>query len=199
MSKTKSHEEEESAWRTFLHAHPIKDWDDDKIEELLTNVFLVHPKLMERKRTQEVNEKVRQYHIQHTNEGVLITVCIDQKIEGIDAVEAQQAVIKELQNANYMWLIEAKAVFEYYSKDKWNPHIHICVKRSVKESVIRQHLARKFKNKKHGVYRFDVEKHKDYSTAEEYIHGRKVDEKLDSVKKDKEFRQAHSIDDVIVI
>ena len=114
-------------------------------------------------------------------------------------MEAQREVIEELRKADYAWLIEAKAVFEYYSKDKWNPHLHICVKRSVKEAVIRQHLARKFKNKKHGVYRFDVEKHKEYRTAEEYIHGRKVDEKLDGVKKDKEFRQAHSIDDVIII
>ena len=98
--------------------------------------------------------------------------------------------------------------FEFYTKEGWNPHIHLYTETSVQVGAIAQVLRRKFIEKsKWKIWNVDVKK----GTAdhqEGYIHARnscsavpegnenvviKCDEKMEFVAKDNEFRRQNNI------
>ena len=171
----------------------IDDYNNEKTVEYFAKVSNV---TIERTKSKSKNTQI----YANTEDGVLTTICIDQKLSEADAVKAQHAVIDDIRKANYRWLIDAEAVFEYYSNNGWNPHIHIATRRIDKEAKIKGNLIAKFiKKQKHGVYRIDVEK-RPFQSAWNYISGnKKSDEKKDNVEKDKKMRETYSIDAVIKI
>ena len=177
------------------------------------NLLKIHLKspVIERARKDKIrHEALNEYHKAHTAEGVFITLSIDQKQSVSEAIDSQKSIVDDLRKANYSWLVDARAVFEYWGKSdahknhdcsnlNWNPHVHIIVRKSGKLSVIRQHLARKFiEKKRHGVYIFDV-KSLPYQDGAEYLEGDKIDVKMDGVSMDRTTRKENNVLDLIII
>ena len=119
--------------------------------------------------------------------------------------------METLRRANYKWLVEPRACFEYWGKEqdededeetdnmKFNPHIHIAVVRIDKESKIRQNLIKKFIEKKlHTVYRIDV-KGLPTSRCIEYVSGTKKQSKLAQVDMDEKTRIKHQVQPIITL
>jgi len=210
--------EQREAWRNFVNTREYKksckeageEWDAHKEREREEFVFEIAPQIAAEAKRERIRIMKEAYHSAHNPEGCLITLCIDQKQSEAEAVASQNAIVEDLRKSNYQWLVCAKAVYEYWGHTdaasaenlstnlKWNPHIHILVKKTCKLSVIRQHLARKFKDKKHGIYIFDVRK-LNWFAGEEYINGGKIEEKLDGVDGDRITREKYNLADVIII
>ena len=188
----------------------LTSWDDTKKNEFIEDTFIKSP-VIERARKDKIrHEALNEYHKAHTAEGVFITLSIDQKQSVSEAIDSQKSIVDDLRKANYSWLVDARAVFEYWGKSdahknhdcsnlNWNPHVHIIVRKSGKLSVIRQHLARKFiEKKRHGVYIFDV-KSLPYQDGAEYLEGDKIDVKMDGVSMDRTTRKENNVLDLIII
>ena len=189
-------DEERELWRTY--APP--EWSQERVEQFIYKSLIVAPKERAKFLAEEHAKAMTEVY-SNTEDGVLITIMIDQKsLSEADAVKAQYAVIDDLRKAKYRWLIQAEACFEYYGKEGWNPHIHIATKRIDKECKIRGNLIDKFiKKQKHGVYRIQVDR-RPYKSAWKYCAGEKdSEEKMLNVEKDKKFRQLYSIDNLIKI
>jgi len=213
-----SEKDQREAWRNFVNTREYKksckeageEWDAYKEREREEFIFEIAPGIAAKAKAQRLRRMTEEYHAAHNPEGHLITLCIDQKQSEAEAVASQNAIVDDLRKANYQWLVCAKAVYEYWGHTdaanaenlstnlKWNPHLHILVKATGKMSVIRQHLARKFKDKKHGIYIFDV-RQLPYEEGEEYLNGYKIAEKMDGVVADKSTREKYNLADLIII
>ena len=179
---------------------------------MIKDNFVKAPAVVAARNTKIKADAVAQFHSVNNSEGVLITLCIDQKQSEGDAVASQNAIIEDLRKAKYSWMVCANAVYEYWGKSdftengsttnltnlKWNPHLHILTKKTGKLSVIRQHLARKFKDKKHGIYIFDVKK-VPWNNGWDYIGGDKVHGKMNGVENDQKTREKYNIESIIII
>ncbi len=177
-------------------------WTPEQIDEERIKWY-AYEEWKEQKRRDEVAERLRQ--MQKADGSIktqIITICIDQNIKESEAIDIQNEVIDKIRG-NYKWLVDAKAVYEYYSKDKelnipkWNPHIHIYIEKTIKGSTIAQQLRRKFVKKKE-VYRINVKDGKGNMQLD-YINGTKTDEKKECVEKDKNFREINKITEIIDI
>ena len=189
-------DEERELWKQY--APP--EWSEERMEHFIYKALVVAPKERAKFLAEEHQKAMTEVYA-NTEDGVLITIMIDQKeLSEADAVKSQYAIIDDLQKAKYRWLIQAEACFEYYGEEGWNPHIHIVTKRIDKESKIRGNLIDKFiKKGKHGVYRIAVDR-RPYKNAWKYVAGEKdSDKKMLNVEKDKKFRELYSIDNLIKI
>ena len=174
-------------------------WTAEMIEEERQKWY-AYEEFLEQKRRDEVAERVRQ--MQKANGTIktqIVTICVDQKIDEAEAVKVQLDVVDKIRG-NYKWLVDAKAVFEYYSKDdngdiKWNPHIHIYIEKTTKGAMIAQQLRRKFIGKT-SVYRVNVKDGKG-NIQLDYINGTKEMAKQECVQKDREFREKNKIVEII--
>lgn len=185
-------------------------WDDETILEEREKWY-AYEVYLENRRVNEMNRRVRQLQKEDgTIKTQIITLCIDKNVTEEIAVKAQQDIINSIKKSNSKWLINAKAVCEFYSKKKenpsgtivFNPHIHIYIERSIKSSLIALQLRRKFvdkgKLKESHVYRVNV-KDGQGNFQLDYINGTKIQEKSECVEKDRKFRQEHKIEEVIDI
>lgn len=184
-------------------------WTSEMIEEERTKWF-AYDEWKEKKRQEAVDERIRQLAKEAGKlETIIITVSIDQKLDTKKAIEKQYQIIEDLQG-KYAWLIDAHAVFEYYTKDKgskeikWNPHVHIYVEQGkTRHSTIAQILQRKYqvraelKYPQH-VYRINAKKGKGNFQLD-YIHGLKQDYKKELCEKDKKFREENEISEIFEI
>lgn len=218
-------------WTNMIESEDFKrvcrqsDWNptDERLNEIKLDVFEVseeHRKIKDNAYIRVQKEKI---HRKCNEEGVLITLCLDQSLNEVDAIEAQYNVIEEIRKAGYKWLVDARICFEYWGKTynddyhkemddmeseqklhengnfKWNPHIHISCRRIGKESVIRQNLIRKFVSKKlYGVYRIDV-KRLEIAKAIDYVMGVKCEGKMEQVKMDNDIRNKYGVEGTIYI
>jgi hypothetical protein len=210
--------DQRAAWRDFVNTREYKNsckqagfpWDADEEREREEFLWEVAPGIAAEAKAERIRLMKEKYHSEHNTGGILITLCIDQKQSEAEAVASQNAIVDDLRKAKYQWLVCAKAVYEYWGHTdsakaenlginlKWNPHVHILVKKTCKMSVIRQHLARKFKDKKHGIYIFDV-RQLPWAEGEDYLNGYKIAEKLHGVVADKNTREKYHLADVIII
>ncbi len=206
--------ERRAAWESFImtreYRQSVRDngneWNEEEERARLEFVFDIAPDIAKAEKAKRLKVVRDEYHKAHTTEGVLITISIDQKQSISEAIASQNAVIEDLRKAKYSWMIDGRCSYEYWSDGdsvnaenlKYNPHIHLIVRKSGKLSVIRQHLARKFKNKKYGVYIFDV-KPLAYNLGEEYVQGKKVEDKQFACLQDAETRDAYSVSHIIII
>lgn len=203
---------------SFEYRQSIKESDEgiteQEIDELLQRHhcvayqwFEIDARIKKFEENKKIQDAMAEYHKKNTNEGTLITLCLDQDQSEEDALKNQYKVIDELRKANYKWMVEPCCVFEWWSKkDKlkddmdnlnWNPHIHIVVRRIGKESKIRDNLKAKMKSLP-SVYRFDV-KRLPYENGMLYCSGEKVNCKVCACAKDEEFRNKHSVSKRIII
>lgn len=214
-----SEKDQREAWRNFVNTREYKksckdsgeEWDAYKEREREEFIFEIAPGIAAKAKADRIRRMLEDYHAAHNTEGYLITLSIDQKQSEAEAVASQNAIVGDFRKANYQWLVCAKAVYEYWGHTdaaraenmntnlKWNPHIHLLVKKTVKKSKIEQQLALKFmKKKKHGVYHFDV-RQLPYADGEEYINGGKIEEKMDGVDADRNTREKYNLADLIII
>jgi len=127
----------------------------------------------------------------------LITISIDQKLEQAKAVEKQMKIIEKIKSAQYKWLRNGTYTFEYFSKNGWNPHIHIKTDKHMKGALIAQMLRRKLKDEP-SAYQINVSS-KTADIHEAYIMGDKTITKRENTDMDKMFREEYKIKDYYII
>jgi len=151
--------------------------------------FLADVRIAKEKLDKQVADQVRQLKNPDEIKTQLITISIDKEQTAEDAVLQQKAVIAGIKKANYKWIVNASYSFEYYSSNGWNPHIHIKIDKTCRDSQIAQQVRRKaFK----GVYRVDVSSKNDQiHTA--YLMGDKKEAKRENVEQDALFRKQHNL------
>jgi len=185
--------------------------NDDDVDMIVNNhrerafkFFEVDNRISAEEEKEKISKALLEHKKKNKDEGTIITLCLDQKQSVEDAVKNQYLVIDALRKANYKWMVEPYCVFEYWSKDntnpnklKWNPHIHIAVRRIGKESKIRTNLTAKLKRLP-TVYRFDV-KNMLFTSAIDYCEGLKRADKIEAVNADKITRAKHLVSNNITI
>ena len=187
-------------------------WTDEQVEEERLNWY-AYEDFKEQQRRRDVEKRVRE--MQKEDGSIytqIITICVDQNVSEESAVKVQTDVITEIRKANYKWLkgTDAKAVFEYYSKEKdtgkikWNPHIHIYLEKTIKDGALSQSLRTKLcgrkgeKTETTKIYRVHV-KSGQGNIQLDYINGTKTEAKFECCEKDKAFREKYEIQEIIDI
>ena len=124
----------------------------------------------------------------------LITISIDKNLSELDAIEIQQRIIKMIRQAKYKCMGETRYVFEYFGKSGWNPHIHMVCDKNKTDGQLAQLIRRKLK-KVSEAYNIDVLS-LDKTAADNYIEGNKAEDKMDDVKRDRQFRERYNVDEI---
>lgn len=153
--------------------------------------FKASAQLARERETNEVNKMVRGLKSPDELQTQLITLSVDQGLTPENAILAQKKAIALIKQSKYKWIQNASYTFEYFSKEGWNPHIHIKTDRKQFDSQIAQMLRRK---KIPSIYNINVSsKTEDIHTA--YIMGDKKETKREAVEKDGAFREMHGLPD----
>lgn len=186
----------------FLRACRDDGWNitTQRLQEIKLDCFRVSEVAKKIREEAYVREQLERIHKANNPHGILVHISLDQEQTIEEAIENQYCILEHIREANYSWLIDAHAVFEYWSKKPdedelhFNPHIHFCVRKSVKPSVIRQHLQRKFVQKKlNTVYRVDVSQPRYFDLCLKYVEGEKIFDKDEACKKDFITREKYNI------
>lgn len=169
---------------------------EEEFEEMMIQ-WEVSDQLIKEKRMQRVRDEKRKQGILSTQ---LITICFDQKVQLEQVVEYQNELISKIQKAKYNYLDEAKARFEYYGSEGYNPHIHIVTNKVKTDGAVAQSIRRKCEMVFTGnnpVYRVNVVSGKDDRHLK-YIDGDKSNQD-ELMKKDNEVREKFKISETILI
>lgn len=151
--------------------------------------FHADARIAKEKLDKQVAQQVRQLKNPDEIKTQLITISIDKEQSPEDAIACQKAVIAGIKKANYKWLVNVSYSFEYYSSNGWNPHIHIKIDKTTRDSAIAQQVRRKaFK----GVYRVDVSSKND-EIHSAYLMGDKKEAKRENVEQDALFRKQYNL------
>lgn len=107
--------------------------------------------------------------------------------------EEETTLIEKLSNIKY--LEDAEGIFEYHgTKGQYHPHIHILAKLKMMNKT---NFVKAFHNKLDLPKNFIDIKYSTspdlYQTRNDYIHGKKRDEKAETLALDVEFRKKHSL------
>lgn len=153
--------------------------------------FLADAQIQKDRIKNEVAKAVR--HLKNPNEikTQLITISIDQKLTEEEAILKQKQAMHKIIQSKYKWLINASYSFEYYSNNGWNPHIHIKIDKTIRDSQIAQQLRRKELS---STYNINVSSKTD-EIHQAYIMGNKKEDKRQNTDKDQDFRKIHNIQD----
>ena len=123
---------------------------------------------------------------------------IDQKLDEATAIYIQFEVIDKLREANYKFMSDVSHRFEYFTKEGFNPHIHILTIKDISDGRVAQQIRRKLmegKNKIPEVYRVHVSTI-NLESHRKYINGEKTELKEQFLKADADFREKHNINDI---
>lgn len=153
--------------------------------------FLAHHQLQKERMKHEVHQAVRKLKNPNDIKTQLITISIDQELTEAEAILKQKQTIEKIKQAKYKWMINASYSFEYYSKNGWNPHIHIKIDKTIRDSQIAQQLRRK---ELKSVYNINVSSKTD-EIHTSYLMGDKKEAKRENTEQDKDFRKIHNIQD----
>ena len=164
---------------------PDLDLDEIKIQ------FLAHHELQKERTRHKVQQALRKLKNPDEIKSQLITISIDQKLSEEEAILKQKQTIEKIKQAKYKWMINASYSFEYYSKNGWNPHIHIKIDKTIRDSQIAQQLRRKDLK---SVYNINVSSKTD-EIHTSYIMGNKKEAKRENTEQDQNFRKIHNIQD----
>lgn len=172
--------------------------DSDEITQLRHN-WIVRDTVFQKRRKALIAKAVRQQLNGDEIKTQLITISIDKQLEEACAIEKQRKVIEKIKSAKYAWLQNASYTFEYFSgvEHQFNPHIHIKIDKTVRDSAIAQQLRRKLATEK-SVYRINVSSKND-EIHSAYIMGNKKEDKRESVEADQQFREKYNIQDIYTI
>ncbi|AXQ66406.1 MAG: transposase [Cressdnaviricota sp.] len=165
----------------------VKQWTDEDIEQLWTNVRGARNHEQMRRREQKKAERLINTQ--------LITVSFDQKMENVE--EEMERFIDEVTKARYECLDGAIAVCEFYGDEgNWNPHVHIATYRVKAPSVVGLAIKKKVKSKfKDTIYNVNyVEAHDDRHMK--YVKGEKRETKGESLTRDKEHRASKGLEEL---
>lgn len=149
----------------------------------------------------DMTEKVNFFMSVHAASNVktqLITIMIDQKLDEATAIHIQFEVIDKLREANYKFMSDVSHRFEYFTKEGFNPHIHILTIKDISDGRVAQQIRRKLmegKNKIPEVYRVHVST-LNLESHRKYINGEKTELKEQFLKADADFREKHNINDI---
>jgi len=144
-------------------------------------------------RKHAVNVYLKEHSPEHVK-SQMITISVDQKLTPTEAIEVQFTIIEKIKLANYKCLANVSHTFEYYTKEGFNPHIHIVTDKIKSDGQVAQLIRRKLKDMP-AAYRIFVNT-LNYQAHTDYMHGDKTDEKMDYVEKDEIFREIHHIENI---
>uniref|UniRef100_UPI00404889E3 hypothetical protein n=2 Tax=Pseudomonadota TaxID=1224 RepID=UPI00404889E3 len=139
----------------------------------------------------EVQKQVRTLKSPDQIKTQLITISIDQELTEAEAILKQKQTIEKIKQSKYKWMINSSYSFEYYSNNGWNPHIHIKIDKTIRDSQIAQMLRRK---ELKSVYNINVSSKTD-EIHTSYIMGDKKEAKRENSERDQNFRKIHNIQD----
>lgn len=153
--------------------------------------FLASAQIQKDRLKNEVAKAVRLLKNPNEIKTQLITISIDQKLTEEEAILKQKKTIEKIKSSKYKWMVNASYSFEYYSNNGWNPHIHIKIDKTIRDSQIAQQLRRKELS---SVYNINVSS-KTEEIHDAYIMGNKKEAKRENTDKDQDFRKIHNIQD----
>ncbi len=160
---------------------------DEQIESLALKSMLSDE--LEREKEAEMIRKYKKQHAPSLLKSQMITLCVHQGLSPEDTVAAQRKLMDSILGI-YCFTKECAYTFEYFTEESgWNPHIHVVVPKIKSDGYVAQQLRRK---NLENCYRIDV-KTLSIGILGDYINGIKVDEKMEYVAKDIEFRQKHNL------
>ncbi len=192
-------------WCEYCHGWQFNEWFQEKptnedVNELIMNQQLKCDlaKKVKRKKYME------KFNGEDKNNGQLITLCIDKDYKQVPKLAEE--IISVIIKTDYDCLLDAQATIELYGKSETEltPHIHIVTKKLKPDGAVAQLFRRKFIKPKWQVYRVDV-KPLPYECGEDYVNGNKGEpseaeanswNKMDAVKKDREYRLKHNLRDI---
>ncbi len=119
---------------------------------------------------------------------MLITISFDKALDDDHVVPEMEKFIRMFKESDYKWCENAIYSLEFYSKEGWNPHIHIVTDKNGSASQIAQAIKRSPGYKKSQVYNVNVKVGTDKFHVD-YVKGLKKDEKQENCEKDEEFRK----------
>lgn len=171
--------------------------DSEEITQL-RHEWIVRDTVHQKRRKATLAKAVRQQLNGDEIKTQLITISIDKQLEELHAIEKQRKVMEKIKSAKYAWIKNASYTLEYFSGDgQFNPHIHIKIDKTVRDSAIAQQLRRKLATEK-SVYRINVSsKNEEIHSA--YIMGNKKEDKRENVEADQQFREKYNIQDIYTI
>ena len=199
---------QQKRWEDMIESEDFKRacredcWNvsDKRLNEIKLDCFRVSENARRLAEEAYVKEQLERIHKANNPQGLLVHISLDQNQTIEEAITNQYCILEHIREANYSWLIDAHAVFEYWSKKPdeeelhFNPHIHFCVRKTVKPSVIKQHLQRKLVQKKlNTVYRVEVSPQRHFELCLKYIEGDKIEDKDEACEKDFYTREEHNV------
>ena len=141
-------------------------------------------------RAEHVNKKQQHQRVFGNKPTLLITISFDKEIA--DIIAEMELCIRLFRESAYNWVENALYSFEFYSKEGWNPHIHLVTEQNQPPSMVMKAVKRGPCFKKTKSYNVNVRKGTD-KYHYEYIKGNKKEEKLENSEKDEEFRQSNNL------
>ena len=138
----------------------------------------------------------QQVHAPQQIKTQMITISIDQKLAKDECVKLQHEIIEVIRSSEYKCMSDVSHKYEYYTKEGWNPHIHIVTMKHKSDGQVAQLIRRKLKDKA-GVYRIYVNT-LNYKAHKAYLSGEKQEDKMEYVIQDDTFREINGIDDLYI-
>jgi len=132
-------------------------------------------------RKHAVNVYLKEHSPEHVKTQ-MITISVDQNLPPAEAVALQFKVMEKIKTANYKCLANVSYKFEYYTKEGFNPHIHIVTDKIKSDGQVAQLIRRKLKDLP-GAYRIFVNT-LNYQAHADYLNGCKTTDKMFGVEQD---------------
>lgn len=161
-------------------------WDSQKINDLIYKMSVCSD------RAQHVDKKLQHQRVFGNKPTLLITISFDKALDDAHVVPEMERFMRMFKESDYKWCENAIYSLEFYSKEGWNPHIHICCDKNGSASQIAQAIKRSPGYKKSKVYNVNVKAGADKFHID-YVKGIKKEEKLENCDKDEQFRKEKNL------
>lgn len=164
--------------------------------------MMVKWKCMDDEKKARFDKKCREYKkCSGATRTQIVHIAFDKALEGQEACNAMTVLLQAIKETNYEKTFDdPKARCEFYSKNGYNPHIHMFTFQRRPDSAVAQAIRKKiasvFKTyAKCPVYRVEVTNATGNSQLD-YINGIKADEEKDEyMKQDDAFRQKYEMEE----
>jgi len=143
-------------------------------------------------RAQHVNKKLQHSRVFGNKPTCLITISFDKSLGHDEVVPEMEKFIRMFKESNYKWCENAIYSFEFFSKEGWNPHIHLVTEKNDSPSIITKAVKRSPAYKKTNTYNVNNKVGTD-KFHYDYVKGNKKEEKLENCDKDSQFRESKNL------
>jgi hypothetical protein len=123
---------------------------------------------------------------------ILLTISFDKNVAQDEIVSEMEKFIRLFKESNYKWCENAIYSFEFFSKEGWNPHIHLVSEKNDAPSIITKAVKRSPAFKKTNTYNVNLRVGND-KYHYDYIKGNKKEEKLENCDLDTQFRESRNL------